>query len=153
MDQRAIVPKWQARWNEKKVFRSRDKSKKPKFYNLEMFPYPSAYGLHMGHARNYCIGDTIARYKRMRGFNVMYPMGFDAFGLPAENAAIKQKIHPKEYTEKAIASITRSFRRLGLSHDWDRTLATCYPEYYRWNQYFFLKCQSGNLKGKSDYPG
>jgi leucyl-tRNA synthetase len=139
MDQRAIVPKWQAKWAEKKIFRSKDKSKKPKFYNLEMFPYPSAYGLHMGHARNYCIGDTIARYKRMRGFNVMYPMGFDAFGLPAENAAIKQKIHPKEYTEKAIASITGSFRRLGLSHDWDRTLATCYPEYYKWNQYFFLK--------------
>jgi len=152
MDQRSIVPKWQARWAEKAIFKAKDKSKKPKFYNLEMFPYPSGYGLHMGHVRNYSIGDTIARYKRMSGFNVLYPMGFDAFGLPAENAAIKNKIHPKEYTEKAIASLTGSLKRLGLGYDWDRTLATCYPDYYKWNQYFFLKFLEKGLAYKKKAP-
>jgi leucyl-tRNA synthetase len=152
MDQRQIVPKWQARWAEKGIFRARDKSKKPKFYNLEMFPYPSGYGLHMGHVRNYAIGDTIARYKRMNGYNVLYPMGFDAFGLPAENAAIKNKTHPKEYTEKAIASLTGSLKRLGLSYDWDRTLATCYPEYYKWNQYFFIKFFEKGLAYRKKAP-
>ncbi len=152
MDQRAIVPKWQARWAEKGIFKARDKSTKPKFYNLEMFPYPSAYGLHMGHVRNYSIGDTIARYKRMCGFNVLYPMGFDAFGLPAENAAIKQGIHPKEYTEKAIASIENSLKRIGLSYDWDRKVATCYPEYYKWNQYFFLKFLEKGLAYRKKAP-
>lgn len=152
MDQRTIVPKWQQRWNEKGIFKAKDKSKKPKFYNLEMFPYPSGYGLHMGHVRNYSIGDTIARFKRMTGYNVLYPMGFDAFGLPAENAAIKNKTHPKEYTEKAIASLTGSLKRLGLSYDWDRALATCYPEYYRWNQYFFLKFFEKGLAYKKKAP-
>lgn len=152
MDQRIIVPKWQKQWNEKGIFKSKDKSAKPKFYNLEMFPYPSGYGLHMGHVRNYAIGDTIARYKRMMGYNVLYPMGFDAFGLPAENAAIKNKTHPKEYTEKAIASLTGSLQRLGLSYDWDRTLATCYPEYYRWNQHFFLKFFEKGLAYRKKAP-
>jgi len=152
MDQRALVPKWQARWNEKGIFKAKDKSAKPKFYNLEMFPYPSGYGLHMGHVRNYSIGDTIARYKRMQGFNVLYPMGFDAFGLPAENAAIKNKTHPKEYTEKAISSLTASLKRLGLSYDWDRTLATCYPDYYRWNQYFFVKFLEKGLAYRKKAP-
>lgn len=152
MDQRHIVPKWQARWAEKAIFKARDKSKKPKFYNLEMFPYPSAYGLHMGHVRNYSIGDTIARYKRMQGYNVLYPMGFDAFGLPAENAAIKEKSHPKVYTEKAIASLTGSLKRLGLSYDWDRTVVTCTPEYYRWNQYFFLKFFEKGLAYRKKAP-
>ncbi len=152
MDQRAIVPKWQARWAAKGIFKARDKSKKPKFYNLEMFPYPSGYGLHMGHVRNYSIGDTIARYKRMQGHNVLYPMGFDAFGLPAENAAIKNKIHPKEYTDKAIASLTGSLKRLGLSYDWSRTIATCTPDYYKWNQYFFLKFFEKGLAYKKKAP-
>jgi leucyl-tRNA synthetase len=152
MDQRAIVPKWQAKWAEKGIFKSKDKSKKPKFYNLEMFPYPSAYGLHAGHMRNYSIGDTIARYKRMNGFNVLYPMGLDAFGLPAENAAIKNKIHPKEYTEKAIASLTGSMKRLGFSYDWDRLVVTCYPEYYKWNQYFFLKFLEKGLAYRKHAP-
>ncbi len=152
MDQRQIAKKWQARWTEQGIFKARNKSKKPKFYNLEMFPYPSGYGLHMGHVRNYSIGDTIARYKRMQGYNVLYPMGFDAFGLPAENAAIKQKTHPKEYTEKAIASLTGSLKRLGLSYDWDRTLATCTPEYYTWNQYFFLKFFEKGLAYRKKAP-
>jgi len=139
MDHRAIAAKWQEKWSKLNLFRTKDKSKKPKFYNLEMFPYPSGYGLHMGHVRNFSIGDTVARYKRMRGFNVLYPMGFDAFGLPAENAAIKDKIHPKEYTEKAMEGLRKSLKRVGLSYDWKRELATCHPEYYKWNQYFFLK--------------
>lgn len=152
MDQRIIVPKWQKKWAEAKLFESSDKSNKPKFYNLEMFPYPSAYGLHMGHVRNYSIGDTIARYKRMRGFNVLYPMGFDAFGLPAENAAIKNKTHPRVYTEKAIDALTSSMKRLGLSYDWNRTLATCYPEYYKWNQLFFLKFMEKGLTYRKNAP-
>lgn len=151
-DQKSIASKWQKAWNEKKIFKTRDKSKKPKFYCLEMFPYPSAYGLHMGHVRNYCIGDTIARYKRMKGFNVLYPMGFDAFGLPAENAAIKQGIHPREYTEKAMASLESSLKRIGLSYDWERKIATCYPEYYKWNQYFFIKFFEKGLAYKKKAP-
>ncbi|MEK6849541.1 MAG: leucine--tRNA ligase, partial [Nanoarchaeota archaeon] len=152
MNQSVIVPKWQKKWAEAKLFDTSDKSKKPKFYNLEMFPYPSASGLHMGHVRNYSIGDTIARYKRMRGFNVLYPMGFDAFGLPAENAAIKNKTHPRLYTEKAITSLTNSMKRLGLSYDWNKTLATCYPEYYRWNQLFFLRFLEKGLAYRKTAP-
>ncbi len=152
MDQRTIVPKWQKKWSEKNLFATDDKSTKPKFYNLEMFPYPSAYGLHMGHVRNYTIGDTIARYKRMRGYNVLYPMGFDAFGLPAENAAIKNKIHPREYTEKAIESLTSSLKRVGVSYDWSRTFATCYPDYYKWNQLFFLKFLEKGLAYRKKAP-
>ncbi|MBI4150687.1 class I tRNA ligase family protein, partial [Candidatus Woesearchaeota archaeon] len=152
MDQRVIVPKWQKKWAEKHIFATDDKSTKPKFYNLEMFPYPSAYGLHMGHVRNYTIGDTIARYKRMRGYNVLYPMGFDAFGLPAENAAIKNKIHPREYTEKAIESLTSSLKRVGLSYDWSRTFATCYPDYYKWSQLFFLKFLEKGLAYRKKAP-
>ncbi len=152
MDHKTLAFKWQQRWSEKKLFIASAKSSKPKFYNLEMFPYPSSYGLHVGHVRNYCIGDTIARYKRMSGFNVLYPMGFDAFGLPAENAAIKQGIHPKEYTDKAIASLLSSLKRLGLSYDWNRTLATCYPEYYKWDQLFFVKFFENGLAYKKKAP-
>src|SRR3989344_1332734 len=152
MDHRAIAAKWQEKWSKLNLFRTKDKSKKPKFYNLEMFPYPSGYGLHMGHVRNYTIGDTVARYKRMRGFNVLYPMGFDAFGLPAENAAIKDKIHPKEYTEKAMEGLRKSLKRVGLSYDWKRELATCHPEYYKWNQYFFTKFFEKGLAYKKKAP-
>ncbi len=152
MDQREIVPKWQKKWADKKVFDSDESSKKPKFYNLEMFPYPSGSGLHMGHVRNYTIGDTVARYKRMRGFNVLYPMGFDAFGLPAENAAIKTKTHPREYTENAIASLTASLKRLGVSYDWSKTLATCNPDYYKWNQLFFIKFFEKGLAYRKKAP-
>ncbi len=151
-DHKQIVQKWQKLWNEKKLFKTKDKSKKPKFYCLEMFPYPSAYGLHMGHLRNYSIGDTIARYKRMSGYNVLYPMGFDAFGLPAENAAIKYNTHPKEYTEKAMASMESSLKRIGLSYDWQRKIATCHAEYYKWNQYFFLKFLEKGLAYRKKAP-
>jgi len=138
-DFKSIQDKWQLKWKENKIFKAGEDTHKKKFYCLEMFPYPSAAFLHMGHVRNYSIGDAIARFKRMNGFNVLYPMGYDSFGLPAENAAKKAGIHPREYTENAIKVITKYFQELGLSHDWDRTLATHEPKYYKWNQYFFIK--------------
>lgn len=132
-----IEKKWQKAWEEKKVFKTKEGKKK--YYVLEMFPYPSSLGLHMGHALNYTIGDIYARFKRMNEFSVLYPMGYDAFGLPAENAAIKAKEHPMSYTKKSIANFIKQQKALGLSYDWDKQLTTCEPEYYKWNQYFFLK--------------
>ena len=134
----AIEGKWQKRWEENRVFESEVDPQKPKYYVLEMLPYPSGT-LHMGHMRNYTIGDVVARVKRMRGFNVMHPMGWDAFGLPAENAAIKNNTHPRVWTNKNIAEFQRVLRRFGFSYDWRREISTCEPEYYRWNQWFFLK--------------
>ncbi len=138
MDFKKIEKKWQKRWEKKKIFQTK-KSSKRKYYNLEMFPYPSSLGLHMGHALNYIIGDINARFKRMKGFNVLYPMGYDAFGLPAENAAIKAKTHPKIYTQESIKNFIKQQKALGLSYDWDKILITCNPDYYQWNQLFFLK--------------
>jgi leucyl-tRNA synthetase len=143
-----IEKKWQKKWEEKKAFRVTEKSKKKKYYVLEMFPYPSASGLHMGHALNYTIGDIYARFRRMQGFNVLYPMGYDAFGLPAENAAVKEGEHPAPFTEKAMANYMRQMKEIGLSYDWERKVATCDPEYYRWNQYFFLKFYENGLVEK-----
>ena len=134
-----IESKWQKKWEQEKVFQTKKNSKKKKFYVLEMFPYPSALGLHMGHALNYTIGDIYARFKRMRGFHVLYPMGFDALGLPAENAAIKAGTHPKSYTKKAIDNYIKQMKDLGLSYDWSKLVSTLEPEYYKWNQLFFLK--------------
>lgn len=139
-----IEPRWQRRWQEEGLARAGRRTGRPKFYLLEMFPYPSGH-MHMGHVRNYSIGDALARFKRMRGFDVLYPMGFDAFGLPAENAAIKaarergETLNPRDFTEQSIASITADLRRMGFSHDWERQVATCRPSYYRWNQLFFLQ--------------
>lgn len=147
-----IEKKWQDRWEKAGIFDVKEDPKKKKYYVLEMFPYPSAAGLHMGHIRNYAMGDTIARYKRMKGFNVLYPMGYDAFGLPAENAAIKSKAHPKKYTESAIAGIKKDQKALGLSYDWNREIATCYPEYYKWNQWVFLQMLKKGLAYKKQAP-
>lgn len=152
MDFGKIEAKWQSKWEKSKIFITKDKSKKKKFYCLEMFPYPSAYGLHMGHLRNYSIGDCIARFRRMQGFNVLYPAGYDAFGLPAENAAIKHNIHPRPFTEKAMEIMEGQQRALGLSYDWSRKFATCYPDYYKWNQWIFLKMFEKGLAYKKKAP-
>jgi leucyl-tRNA synthetase len=133
-----IESKWQQRWAENRVFETEADPSKPKYYVLEMLPYPSGT-LHMGHMRNYTIGDVVARVKRMKGFNVIHPMGWDAFGLPAENAAIKNKTHPRIWTNNNIAEFQRVLRRFGFSYDWRREISTCEPEYYRWNQWFFLR--------------
>jgi leucyl-tRNA synthetase len=133
-----IEQKWQRRWAEARVFEADADSSRPKYYVLEMLPYPSGT-LHMGHMRNYTIGDVVARYKRMCGYNVLHPMGWDAFGLPAENAAIKHGIAPREWTLHNIAEFKRVLTRFGFSYDWRREISTCEPEYYRWNQWFFLR--------------
>lgn len=152
IDFAAIEKKWQRKWEETGAFEADEKSKKPKYYVLEMFPYPSASYLHMGHVKCYSIGDIIARYKRMQGFNVLYPMGFDAFGLPAENAAIKEKTHPKKYTEHAITTIQMLMKELGLSYDWKLSLSTCDSEYYRWNQWIFLKMLEEGIAYRKKAP-
>src|SRR3989344_3851661 len=139
MDFKEIESKWQSKWEKEELFKTKSSKSKKRFYCLEMFPYPSASFLHMGHVRNYTIGDIIASYKRMSGFNVLYPMGYDSFGLPAENAAKKAGKHPREYTEKAIAMIKKYQKALGNSYDWSKTIATHEPEYYKWNQYFFIE--------------
>jgi len=145
-----IQEKWQKRWADVKLFAVSKDSKK-KFYCLEMFPYPSGK-LHMGHVRNYSIGDSYARYKRMQGFSVLYPMGYDAFGLPAENAAIKKGVDPADWTWKNIKSISAQQKQLGLSYDWDRELATCHEGYYRWNQWIFLQMLKKGLAYKKKSP-
>jgi leucyl-tRNA synthetase len=137
-DFKAIEEKWQKVWEDESVFQPVDDSQKPKFYCLEMFPYPSGR-IHMGHVRNYSIGDVVARQKKMRGFNVLHPMGWDALGMPAENAAIKHGLHPKEWTLKNIEFMKAQLKKLGFSYDWSREFATCMPEYYKWNQYIFIK--------------
>jgi leucyl-tRNA synthetase len=137
-DPQTIEAKWQKRWAEARVFESEADPSRPKYYVLEMLPYPSGT-LHMGHMRNYAIGDVVARVKRMRGFNVLHPMGWDAFGLPAENAAIENNTHPRTWTNNNIAEFQKVLRRFGFSYDWRREISTCEPEYYRWNQWFFLR--------------
>jgi leucyl-tRNA synthetase len=135
-----IEPKWQARWDADDALYAAEghDSGKPKYYCLEMLPYPSG-ALHMGHVRNYAIGDALARHMWMRGYNVLHPMGWDAFGLPAENAALKNGVPPREWTLGNIASMRKQMRRMGLSYDWANEVTTCLPDYYRWNQWFFLK--------------
>jgi leucyl-tRNA synthetase len=147
-DFKKVEERWQRTWKEAGTFKVTEDASKPKYYCLEMFPYPSGR-IHMGHVRNYAIGDVVSRYKRMRGFNVLHPMGWDSFGLPAENAAIKHGIHPQKWTLENIASMRdNQLKRLGLSYDWDREVATCLEEYYRWNQWFFIKMYERGLAYK-----
>ena len=147
-----IARKWQKKWQDKKAFKSKPEKGKKKFYCLEMFCYPSGAGLHMGHVRNFALADSYARYKRMQGYNVLYPVGFDAFGLPAENAAIKNNVNPKKWTEDNMKLMSLQLRMLGLSYDWDRHLATCFPDYYRWNQWIFLQFLKRGLAYRKKSP-
>ncbi|MBU0979567.1 MAG: leucine--tRNA ligase, partial [Nanoarchaeota archaeon] len=151
IDLKKISSKWQKRWEDKDAFKAREDPDRKKFYCLEMFPYPSAT-LHIGHLRNYSIGDAFARFKRLQGFNVIYPMGYDAFGLPAENAAIKHKIDPEKWTFDNINSIRKQQKAMGLSYDWSREIITCTPEYYKWNQWIFLKLFEKGLAYKKEAP-
>ncbi|MCK4649714.1 class I tRNA ligase family protein, partial [Candidatus Pacearchaeota archaeon] len=144
IDFAAIEKKWQDRWEGEKVFeaqgrgqRSEVRGQKEKFYVLEMFPYPSGTGLHMGHALNYTIGDILARFKIMKGFDVLHPMGYDALGLPAENAAIKAGTHPEKYTNDAIENFIKQTKALGVSYDWSRVVNTASSNFYRWDQWIF----------------
>ncbi|MCM8819052.1 MAG: leucine--tRNA ligase [Candidatus Omnitrophica bacterium] len=146
-----IEIKWQKKWEESELFKVKYNREKKKFYILEMFPYTSAQ-IHMGHVRNYTIGDVVARYKVMNKYNILHPIGYDAFGLPAENAAIKQNIHPKEWTYKNIDTIRRQLKRLGISYCWEREVITCDPEYYKWNQYFFIQFFKRGLVYKKKSP-
>jgi leucyl-tRNA synthetase len=139
-----IEAKWQKYWEENKIYKAYNDKTKKKYYVLEMFPYPSGQ-LHMGHARNYTIGDVIARYYFMKGYNVLHPIGWDAFGLPAENAAIKHNIHPKTWTENNISNMKQQLKKLGISYDWDREINTSIPEYYKFTQYLFLKFFENSL--------
>ena len=146
-----IEQKWQERWEQSHTFACQHDAGKKKYYVLEMFPYPSG-NLHMGHVRNYSIGDVLARAKRMQGFNVLHPIGWDAFGLPAENAAIKHNTHPGEWTYANISHMRGQMKRLGYSYDWAREIATCRPEYYRWEQLFFLKFLEKGLLYRKEAP-
>ena len=144
-------PFWQKAWDNSGIFNCEADTSLPKFYTLEMYPYPSGK-MHMGHVRNYSIGDAVARYKRSRGFNVLYPMGFDSFGMPAENAAIAEGGHPRDITNRNMESITKQFMRMGFSYDWRRKVMSHDPNYYRWNQWFFLKFLERGLAYRSHAP-
>ena len=148
----AIEPKWQKYWEENKTFRAVDNSSKPKYYILDMFPYPSGQGLHVGHPEGYTASDIIARYKRMNGFNVLHPIGWDAFGLPAEQYAIKTGTHPRITTEANIANFKRQIKSLGFSYDWDREINTTDPNYYKWTQWIFLQLYKRGLAYVAEAP-
>ena len=149
---KAIEKKWQDKWEETGAFHAETNSKKPKYYTMIEFPYPSGAGLHVGHPRSYTALDIIARKRRMEGYNVLYPIGWDAFGLPTENFAIKNKVHPKIVTAKNIANFTRQLKMLGFSFDWSREINTTDPSYYKWTQWIFLQLFKHGLAYKQEMP-
>ncbi|WFB60376.1 leucine--tRNA ligase [Paenibacillus sp. BR1-192] len=148
----AIEPKWQQYWDENKTFKTEDFSSKPKFYALDMFPYPSGAGLHVGHPEGYTATDIVSRYKRMRGYNVLHPMGWDAFGLPAEQYAMDTGKHPREFTVQNIDTFRRQIKSLGFSYDWDREISTTDPEYYKWTQWIFIQLYKRGLAYVAEVP-
>ncbi len=150
-DYRPIERKWQERWEADAIYRAHDDDPRPKYYVLEMLPYPSG-DLHVGHAKNYTLGDSVARIMRMLGYNVLHPMGWDAFGLPAENAAIARGVDPATWTAENVLNMRRQLRLMGTSYDWTREIATCEPEYYRWNQWLFLRLYEEGLAYKREAP-
>ena len=138
-DHKKIESKWQKYWLENKTFRAEDASDKPKYYSLDMFPYPSGSGLHVGHPEGYTATDIISRYKRLTGHNVLHPIGWDAFGLPAEQHAVKTGTHPRVTTKKNVDNFRRQIQSIGLSYDWDREIDTTDQKYYKWTQWIFLQ--------------
>ena len=150
-DPQVLEEKWQKVWSEKGTFDCDIDTSKPKYFLMEMFPYPSGR-IHMGHVRNYCLGDVLARFRRLQGYNVLHPIGWDAFGLPAENAAIKNGTHPAKWTYSNIDNMRAQLKRMGYAYDWRREIATCRPEYYRWEQEFFLKCLEKGLVYRKEAP-
>ncbi|MCZ6571077.1 MAG: class I tRNA ligase family protein, partial [Deltaproteobacteria bacterium] len=148
----AIEAKWQEYWSTRKTFRAEVDTSKPKFYVLDMFPYPSSDGLHVGHPKGYVATDAIARYKRMCGVNVLHPMGWDAFGLPAEQHAMRTGQHPRDTTQRNVVQFKRQLRALGLSYDWDRELDTTDPGYVRWTQWIFCKLHEQGLAYEAEVP-
>ena len=151
-DPQTIEPRWQKRWEAEGAFRARDEDALPKRYVLDMFPYPSGDGLHLGHVVNYTISDVVARYYRARGFNVLHPTGWDAFGLPAEQYAIDKKIHPREAVSRNIEVFKTQMQRLGWSIDWSREINTTDPHYYKWTQWIFLKLYEQGLAYEAEIP-
>ena len=151
-DPASIEPRWQQYWDEHQTFKTPDQSDKPKYYVLDMFPYPSGQGLHVGHPEGYTATDIVSRYKRMRGFNVLHPMGWDAFGLPAENYAVKTGTHPAVTTRKNIETFKRQLKMFGFSYDWDREVSTTHPDYYRWTQWIFTLLYKQGLAYEAEVP-
>ncbi len=144
-DHRRIEQKWQKNWEDRKIFKARVDHTRPKYYILDMFPYPSGAGLHVGHVTGYTATDILARYKRQKGFNVLHPMGWDSFGLPAEQYAIRTGTHPEVTTEKNISTYRHQLKSLGFSYDWGREIATSDPKYYKWTQWLFTKLYEKGL--------
>ncbi len=140
-----VEPKWQQYWDKNKTFQTTEDAEKPKFYALDMFPYPSGAGLHVGHPEGYTATDIVSRYKRMKGYNVLHPMGWDAFGLPAEQHALDTGQHPRDITFKNIDNFRRQIKSLGFSYDWDREISTTDPEYYKWTQWIFIQLYNRGL--------